>query len=300
MKDITYIILVNYNGINDTKKCIESIRKNEKNLNYKIVVVDNASTDDSVEKLKDIEDIIFLESRENLGFAKGNNLAIKYALEQNAKCVILLNNDTEIEENALGLLYNVAYEHPEVGVMGSRIMYYDDKELINYCGGHINWLKAIPVHENEKQKYSGNNFDFKYTEFITGCCMLIKREVLEKVGMLPEEYFMYYEDTDYCVNILNNGYKLGVNENSVIYHKVSASSGGAENPFAFKWCSRNRLIFMNKYKKQTKGIFTYLYYYLTSIIHVIQYDEKKSKAILEGMKMGRAYLNDKKSNKLKK
>jgi len=298
MEKDTYIILVNYNGIKDTINCIKSIKKNEKILNYKIIVIDNASTDDSVEKLRNFEGIIFLESKENLGFAKGNNLGIKYALEHDCKSVILLNNDTEIEKNALSALDKIAYEHEDVGITGSRIMYYDNKNLVNYCGGYIDWRKAVSIHEGEKQKYLGDNIEFRYTDFITGCCMLIKRDVLQKVGLLPEEYFMYFEDTDYCVNALHSGYKLAINENSVIYHKVSASSGGEESEFSIKWGTRNRLIFINKYQKYTKGIVTYSFFYLTRMIKFIRFlitgKFNKSKSILEGLKLARNYLKDNK------
>lgn len=286
-----FIVLLNYNGYKDTLKCIDSINNKENEFNDNIIVVDNNSTDNSKNILEKDKRIHFIETNENGGFAKGNNIGIKYAIENNAQYIILLNNDTEIEENAISILVQAAEKDSSVGIVGSRIMYFDNKELINYCGGKIDWLKGATIHENYKRKYIDKGINYKYTEFITGCCMLIKREVIEKIGYLPEEYFMYYEDTDYCVKAKENGYKLGLCEDSVIYHKVSVSSGGENSPFSIKWGNRNRLVFINKYKKYTKGILTKLVFYVTRVILYLKYkikkENNKAQAIKEGVIEGR-------------
>lgn len=297
MNESVYIILLNYNGAQDTINCIKSIRLNEPNLSYKIIVVDNLSTDDSVDKLKNIDNIILIEAKENGGFAKGNNLGIKYAMEQGANYILLLNNDTEIEKNSISILLKKAKEDKAAGILGSRIMYYEDRDKINYYGGKYNWLKGINTHEKYQENYIDDGTDYKYTEFITGCCMLIKREVIEKVGLLPEEYFMYFEDADYCMQVMEKGYKLSLCTNSIIYHKVSISSGGENSPFSIKWGNRNRLIFINKYKKYTKGLLTKLVFYTTRFILFIKYNLKgqkdKATAIVEGVREGRKYLKAK-------
>lgn len=296
MNNKIYIILLNYNSADDTIECIESIRENETKLNYEIVVVDNKSQDNSIQKLEKINNIKLIKSDENNGFASGNNIGIKYAIENGAQYILLLNNDTIIEKNAISILEEQLNNHNELGIIGSRIMYYDNKELINYCGGEIDWLKATSIHNNYKQKFNNNMEKFFYTNFITGCCMLIKKEVFEKVGYLPEEYFMYYEDVDFCVRVKEAGYKLGIDTSSVIYHKVSASSGGEESAFSVEWGTRNRFIFMNKYKKYTNGIITIIYFYLTRYRMIVKYFIKgkieNSKAVLEGMKKGKSYLKN--------
>ena len=294
MDDKVYIILLNYNNYEDTINCVQSIEKNELGLNYKIVVVDNCSTDDSALKLEKIKNIVFIASKENGGFAKGNNIGIEYAMKDGADYILLLNNDTVIEKQAISKMINKIKGHKDIGILGSRTMYYDNPTLINYNGGHINWLKAITVHEGYKEEFKNEGQDFKYTDFITGCCMLIKREVIEKVGMLPEEYFMYYEDVDYCMKTIEAGYKLGVSMDTIIYHKVSSSSGGENSPFSIKWGNRNRLIFINKYKKYTKGILTTFVYYITRFIlvfkYILKHDMKRKQAIIDGIKEGRKYL----------
>lgn len=294
-----YVILLNYNGSEDTIECVKSIVKNEKKIEYEIVVVDNKSTDDSVSKLRQLSNITFIESNENGGFAKGNNIGMEYAIKQGAEYILLLNNDTVIEKNAIAILKDCLDKHKDVGIIGSRIMYFENKNLINYCGGKLNWLKATTIHESYKKEYIQQKENFKYTEFITGCCMLIRKEVIQKIGYLPEEYFMYYEDTDYCMKAQENGFKLAVCTDSVIYHKVSVSSGGENSPFSIKWGNRNRLIFMNKYKKYTKGMITKLVYYATRYMLYIKYilkkESKKAKAIIEGMEAGKKYIKERKN-----
>ena len=297
MNKKVFIILLNYNSYEDTIECVESIAESEKELNYKIIIVDNNSTDDSKEKLANDLNYIYLQANENGGFAKGNNIGIKYAMENGADYILLLNNDTIIEKNSISKMIKEIEKRQNVGAIGCRIMYYDNKKLINYNGGKINWLKASTIHEDYKKEYKTNGQDFKYTEFITGCCMLIKKEVIEKVGLLPEEYFMYYEDLDYCIKVKEAGYKLGVLTTSVIYHKVSSSSGGENSPFSIKWGNRNRRIFIEKYKKYTKRVFTIITYYITREILFIKYKLKKqnekAQAIKDGIKEGSKYLRGK-------
>lgn len=285
------IILLNYNGANDTIQCIKSIKENEKNLDYDIVVVDNKSTDDSIKKLEKLEGIIFLKNEENRGFAAGNNYGIKYAIDNGAEYILLLNNDTEIEKNAISIMLENYKKHKEVGIMGARIMYSDNKELINYCGGHINFTKATVVHEHYREKYVKEDIECKQTDFITGCTMLFSKEIIEKVGYLPEEYFMYYEDADYCIKTKEKGFKLFISLNSIIYHKVSSSSGGEQSPFSIKWGTRNRIVFMSKFRQYTSGIYTYLFFYFTRIIKVIEYTLKgkneEKNAVIQGIKEGK-------------
>lgn len=291
MKDL-YVILVNYNGWKDTINCINSIKENDKKTN--IIVVDNNSTDESIIKLKKMKDIILIKSNENLGFAGGNNIGIKYALDKKAKYVMLLNNDTEIEKNAITVLKEKLDADSSLGIVGSRIMYYDNRNLINYCGGHINWIKCLVVHDNFQKKYENNYKQFFYTKFITGCSMMIRTEVFDRIGLLPEEYFMYFEDADFCVNSLDNGYKLGVCTDSIIYHKESASSGGSNSTFVLKWTTRNRIIFGQKYKKHSVLLLTSLLFRLRKIIKPLVYKLKGNidarNAYLSGVHEGEEYV----------
>ena len=284
-----FTVLLNYNGCRDTINCINSIRKND-DSSINIIVVDNNSSDNSQEELSKINNITFVESGENGGFAKGNNIGIRYALDRGAQYVLLLNNDTEIEKDAITKMMRTLEGNSQLAAVGSRIMYYDNPTIINYLGGKYNWIKGITEHQNYKKTFKKEEYeDFFYTDFITGCSIMIKREVLEKIGLLPEDYFMYFEDADYCLRIKEHGYKLGVCTNSTIYHKVSSSSGGEDSPFSIKWMTRYRLVFIDKYKRYTIFGITRLYIYSTRLIKYCMYKvmgkKEKAKAILEGLKL---------------
>jgi GT2 family glycosyltransferase len=127
-------------------------------------------------------------------------------------------------------------------------------------------------------------------DFMTGCCMLIKKEVFQKVGLLSEDYFMYFEDVDFCVKIKNFGYKILYNPKAMIYHKVGFSSGGEESPFSIEWCTRNRLLFMNKYKNNVsrfRFMLSKMFFYSTRYIRFFEYslkrEKNKARAILKGI-----------------
>ncbi len=289
--DKIFIILLNYNNYIDTIECIKSIKENEKQIEYEIIVVDNKSTNNSVEELEKIEGIHLIKAEDNKGFSHGNNLGIEYAINNKAEYLLLLNNDTIITENSISKIYKEMTKHNDVGIMGARIMYHEDKNKINYIGGRVNWNKGTVIIERKGKTYIEEKQDFKYTEFVTGCCMLIKKETIEKLGYLPEQYFMYYEDIDYCVNAKRHGYKLGVCLNSIIYHKESASSGGMQSAFSIKWNTRNRLIFIERYVQ--KKVLALTWFYTTRVIVIMKYllkgERDKISALLEGIKEGRKY-----------
>lgn len=280
-----YIILLNYNGYQDTIDCIDSINKCEKKLDYEIVVVDNCSTDDSYNKLKKVKNIKLIKNPVNNGFSAGNNLGIKYALEQNAEYVLLLNNDTIDTVDSIYKMLEKIKSDESVGILGCRIMYYDNKNLINYYGGSIDWFKGTAIMHNYKKEYQETQNNYFYCEYVTGCSMLIRTSILDKTGLLPEEYFMYYEDVDFCAKAKESGYKLAVTGDSYIYHKASSASGGEGNPFAIEWNTRNRLLFMKKYNFKFRS---YLFFYLTRIIvgmkYIIKGKNKHFKSMRKGIK----------------
>ena len=263
MKKVAIIIL-NYKNSKDTIECVESLEKiNYKNFN--IIIVDNDSKDDSVEILRNHfkDKHIILNSGKNGGFAYGNNIGIKYALENGADYVLLINNDTIVEDDFLNVLVETAEKDKGVAIATGLIMNYYDKSKIWYNGGEIDWNKFYGYHLNERENFNVISEEKEIT-FATGCLMLIRKDIFKNIGFLSEEYFMYYEDVDFCAKVQNKGYKIVYNSNSKIYHKVSASSGEEESPFAIEWNTRNRLRFYRKYKKISKGkmkiMFPYFFY----------------------------------------
>ena len=292
MNKKVFIILLNYNGYKDTLEAIKSLEKINYN-DFKIVVVDNNSTDNSFNILKEeIKDKHYLiQSGKNNGFAFGNNVGIKFALEKGADYVLLINNDTEVEKDFLNILVEDFQKDEKIGLTTGLILNYYDKSKVWYAGGKIKWDKFYGAHLDEDKRVDEIELEEKEVSFATGCLMLIKKEVFENIGLLPEEYFMYYEDVDFCAKLLNKGYKIHYNPKSIIYHKISAASGESESPFAIEWNTRNRIKFMKKYKNnisKIQYIKAKVFFYITRAIKIIKYilnkRVDKAKALLLGLK----------------
>lgn len=266
------IVLLNFNNYLDTINCIKSL-KCIRNKDFITIVVDNKSTNNSLEKLKVLENnkIIVVDSRKNGGFAYGNNIGIAIALKRQVDYVLLLNNDTLVTSDFLDKLLDCFSEKDNVGIATCRIMYNEDRKKVWYAGGQMDWNNLRAIH------YNINEYEFKIqkieeVDFASGCCMLISSKCLHEIGGLSEDYFMYCEDMDYCIKAQENGYRILYNPRAVIYHCVSSSGGGADSPFVIEWSNRSRRIIFKKYKNhidKTKRLYVYIkceLYTLTKIL----------------------------------
>jgi len=199
--------------------------------------------------------IIFIQAGENGGFAAGNNIGIKYAFAKNDfEYVWLLNNDTVIEKNSLSTLLNYASKK-DIGICGSALMYYHNPKEVQAYGGTVNKFFGTSKHI-----FDINDID-KKLDYIVGASFLIDKKVINKIGLLPEEYFLYYEETDYCFNARNNGFKLGVDVESIVYHKEGGSTGADKNPnkkseFMDILSLKNRIKFHRKYLSGGIGLWS--------------------------------------------
>lgn len=263
------VILVNYNGGKYNIECIESILKSTKdNFTIEIIVVDNGSCDKSINEIrkKYNEDVKIIELNDNLGFAVANNIGIKYSIENNTDFILLLNNDTIIEKDMINILYNEAIKNKD-SIVVPKIMYYDHKDTIWSAGGEVDWNKGITLHYGMDEKDDKGQYDtIKEISFGTGCCMFIPIDVINKVGFLEEKYFLYYEDTDYCIRIKKLGYRILYIPKAKMYHKVTASSGGVESSSYIYYLNRNRLYFNKKYNNKKRYLVYIVFAYLYKII----------------------------------
>lgn len=266
------IILVNYNGAKFNSDCIESIKKSS-HSNFEIIVVDNASNDESVMILERdySKDIVLIKSAENLGFSGANNLGIDYALSNGCDYVMLLNNDTIIDKDMINIM--IRESNAEI-VITPKIYYFDNNKVIWSAGGKMLWKKGIPYQlglgEEDKSQY---NLSYN-VEIATGCCLLIPKKVIRKIGKLNDDYFLYYEDTDLSVRMLKEGFKIKYIPNAFMYHRVSASTGGEESYIYIYYNTRNRLLFNKIYNSKNKVYYT-TYFYITRLFKIIKW-------ILEG------------------
>ncbi|MFH1612101.1 MAG: glycosyltransferase family 2 protein [bacterium] len=270
MQPKVYIIILNWNGWQDTIECLKSIEKNNC-PNYQVVVVDNGSTNESVAKIKrhceraegergNLVEII--ENKENLGFSGGNNVGMKYALEKGADYVLLLNNDTVVDKSFLSALIAVGEKNSKAGLLGSKIYFYNSpivssvimseseesrssKNIIWFAGGNINYFSGKGFHIGLNKIDKGQYDQVKKVDYITGCCLLIKKELIDKIGFLDEDYFLYYEDTDYSWRAKKEGYDRLLVPQSKIWHKCSMGTQEGSPSYIY-YHARNRLLMIWK------------------------------------------------------
>ncbi len=276
------IIIVNYNGYIDTIDCLRSLRAITYS-NYEVVIVDNASPNDSVDRIRDyaLPKEILLQSEVNGGFSAGNNIGIRYAMEHYADYCLLLNNDTVVEGNFLDELIKTAEEYKRKAVVTSKINYYYDKTKIWYAGGTFSRLTSRTTHIGINETDNGQHDQRKEVSFISGCCMLLPIDVISDVGMMDEKFFLYCEDLAYCCEIVEGGYSLIYEPKAVIYHKVNSSTGKSSDMVTF-YTVRNKLYIVDKYFAGFKKITAYSYHVLEIIKRMLT-REYKTKSVFEAI-----------------
>lgn len=259
------IIVLNWDGLEDTSELLHSLKK----VNYpeiNILVVDNNSSGNDADRLEAAFDkyIKVIRSDKNLGFAGGNNLGIKKALEDDTDYILLLNNDITVNPDFLEILVNKFETENQAGIIAPRINYYDEPEKIWSDGGTVSRIRGSGFAYSDKLETEVEMAD-KSVTFVSGCCMLIKRDVLLKVGLFDENYFLYTEDTDLCLRTIKAGFKIYVTPRSKIFHKINSSTKTKHSTLPLYYTTRNRLYFAKKNFRSTYYL-TIIYLILTMII----------------------------------
>jgi GT2 family glycosyltransferase len=261
-----FIVLVNWNKAQLTINCIESIN-NSTFSDYKIVVIDNNSQDNSVELLEKCRlDFHMIKSCENLGYTGGNNLGIKYALLAKCNYILLLNNDTLIDKYALENLVNSLKSDQEVGIVQPKIYFHPEVAKIWSGPTKLNKIFLKPRLIGYGSVDSDLINQKQYLDFAVGCATIIKSEVFNEIGLLDDDYFAVCEDVDFGIRARMKGYKLLYNPKAIIYHLESASAGGSENPNYIYYQTRSYLILFSKWKKNWIHFFIAFLVYLSSNI----------------------------------
>lgn len=296
------IVILNWNGWEDTIECLESLYQNKYD-NYRVILVDNGSEDNSIEKIKEYcrgelnvtsnffkyqegnkpiklieldedeidgkistsdERLILIKNSHNQGFARGNNVGIQFALNNyHSDYILLLNNDTVVDPYFLIELIKTAESYESVGFVGPKTYLYDNQCIIQAAGGgNIDFLRGESHEFAFMQKDAGRYDKILEMDYVGGSCLLVKREVIEKVGLLDENYFMYWEDVDWCFNGRESGYKSIYSYKSKIWHKYGTSS---QNYFKTYYHNRNRIYFMRKHS-QPKSFKKFKTHYFKEII----------------------------------
>lgn len=272
MKPLVYVITINYNSAQHTVEMVNNLVESDYD-NLKIIVVDNCSEQNDLDKLQEIADrVTIIRSETNTGFAGGNNLGIKLAMDEDADYVLLLNNDTAVEKNAISILVN-ELEEGNVSVACPKILNYYDRRIINYAGGDIVSYKGAVRIDGIGQVDKGIFNKERNVTFAHGCCMLIDMDTIRKVGYMTEDYFLYFEDTDYSARLIRQGEKIIYCPNAVIYHKESVSTKKFSDNYQFYFC-RNRMLFVKWNIALPVKYIAYLYSLMYMIKHLAKGDFK--------------------------
>ncbi|OGM16145.1 hypothetical protein A2V55_02310 [Candidatus Woesebacteria bacterium RBG_19FT_COMBO_37_29] len=266
-----FLVILNWNGYKDTLECLGSVSKvKPDNYDLHVVIVDNASTDNSVNYVKNFKSDNFefsiLTNKKNIGFAAGNNVGIKYSLEKGADYVMILNNDTIIDKNLISGLLRTFREDPEVGVVSPKIYFapgfefhkkvYQSKDLgkvIWYAGGDMNWRNIYGTNHGVDEVDRRQFEKTIATDFVTGACAFFNAEALKDIGFFDEKYFLYLEDADISQRMRKGGWKVLYSPHGFLWHKVAQSSaiGSELNDY---FITRNRILFGLKYAPlRTRG-----------------------------------------------
>lgn len=246
------IVLVNYNSKKYIADCINSLLE-QTYENIKILFWDNHSKDGSVEIVKKkYPQVYVVESQYNYGFAQANNMAVKKLLKMGMDYVLLLNIDTKVDSLLVERLLEKADNNT---VTTAHIRMGRREEAIWYAGGELKFNEGRSVHCCIKD-YKGP----KQVTFISGCCMMIHRDIICKYGLFDINYYMYFEDTDLCMRWYLNGVRMYYIPTAKMWHKVGGSSGGSRSSLKEYYMVRNRLYFVHKYRKYLKtGTFRVLF-----------------------------------------
>ena len=244
---VVYVIVLNWNRYEDTRKCIESLLA----ASYpalRILIVDNGSADGSGERLQaDFPALRFIFNDRNLGFSKGCNVGMRAALaDKDCAYVLLLNNDAVVSPHCLERAVEMAEANPRIGMVGGKIFQAPGSNVLSYAGGYVSRWRGQTVVRGFGEVDRGKFEEPCEVGFIIGALLLIKREVLETVGLLPEEYFFGVEDLDYSLTVQRRGYKLYYVPQFVAYH-LGGGSQSTWNPTYVYNSYRGKLILLEKH-----------------------------------------------------
>lgn len=252
------VVTVTFNTAPDTTNFLHSLKQvKTPEITLDIIIVDNGS--DKIYNLPEntkSEHIKLIRSETNTGFSGGYNIGIKEALARGADYILIINNDTIVDPDMIKNLLTVLESKPEIGVTTPKIYFakghefhkdrYTKDELGKvfwFAGGSTDWNNVMSIHRGIDEVDHGQYDKTESIDFASGCCLLFKREVLEKIGLLDDRYFLYYEDADLNERVKKAGYKIYYVPTAVLYHVNAASTGGAGNVLHDYFLTRNKMLF---------------------------------------------------------
>jgi hypothetical protein len=281
-------VVLNWNGRDDTVACLHSLS----HLDYPalhIILVDNGSTDGTLKAVEErFPDVTTIANRENMGFAAGCNVGIRYSLSKGADYVFLVNNDTFFDPLALHYLVSVA--SPKVGMLAPKIYYANSPNRIWSIGGRRHPLTMEKVGDARGVVDDGRWNSPLERDYLTGCALLVSRQLFQEVGLFDERFFMYYEDSDFSLRARSAGFDLLLVPLAKVWHKVSSSSGGRDSPNERYWMAYSSVLFYYKHVKGAQWLIVFPYRLgslLKTFVKLVLSNRKKSAIMyLKGLRDG--------------
>jgi len=287
-----YVVTLNWNRREDTLTCLHSLQRLAY-PNYRLLVVDNGSSDGSVEAIRrEVPAAEVLVNERNLGFAAGANVGLRHALSLGAGFVFLVNNDTTVHPQALGALVRAA-RSPDVGMAAPMIYYEAAPTVIWSVGGGWNPLLLEMTGGHGRGPDDGRWADVAERAVLVGCGLLLRRELLERVGLFDERFFMYYEDSDLCLRARAAGFRLILVPSAKMWHKVAVSSGGSDSPAERYQMARSSVLFFRKHARPWQWPFIVPYRTASAVKTVVRLLLRRrsdaARAYLRGLRDGLRY-----------
>jgi GT2 family glycosyltransferase len=269
------IIVLTWNQRDLTMDCVNSlVTMDYPAERLQIIVVDNGSQDNTVVDIRNcFPQVVVLENGENLGFAEGNNAGLRFALQGQAQYVMLLNNDTIVETAMLSKLIAYAAQHSDVGIVTPIIYYHAEPQRIWCAGAAIDWRSGRTSRLRAEETDCHGSQEPEKVDFASGCAMCLKRQVIENVGMLDPRFFIYYEESDWCVRATRAGWHIIFLPSVSVWHRIS-SAMGVSSPATDYYMHRNALLFFARHGQGKDRIILLLRLLIRQILTILAYTIK--------------------------
>lgn len=289
------IILLNWNTPEHTTNCISSLMMHCDEKDYDLIIADNGSSDNSLSTLrKRFPKHIFIDNKINLGFAEGNNKALEYSIKQGYKYSLLLNNDTETDEDFLSPLIHHLENHSETVAVQPAIYYLNEKDKLWNGGSFVNKVFGITYAKNQKKRQQLKNVE--KVEWLTGCCFLVRNSALKVSGLFNSKFFLYYEDVDLSFRLKKTGGDLDYFPSSKIYHEAGVSgqqkknAEGTLSPIIHYYLARNKIWFLRRYANPLFYLPIFIknavYYVALYIYFSLRRRKQKAAYLIKGIQEG--------------